>query len=67
MIRYRSVMKIAYLILAHTDPLQLRRLITALGREHAVFVHINKKASVSALPMRCSADTTSSSSMTGSR
>jgi hypothetical protein len=38
-------MKIAYLILAHTHPLHLSRLVAALQTEHAhIFVHIDKKA-----------------------
>ncbi|CAN7749241.1 beta-1,6-N-acetylglucosaminyltransferase [Caballeronia sp. LjRoot31] len=38
-------MRIAYLILAHSDPVQLRRLIRSLSSENAHFyVHIDKKA-----------------------
>jgi hypothetical protein len=38
-------LEIAYLILAHTDPPQLRRLVDALKSEHALFfIHIDKKA-----------------------
>ena len=38
-------MKIAYLILAHTHPLHLTRLISALQTEHThIFVHIDKKS-----------------------
>jgi hypothetical protein len=36
--------RIAYLILAHTDPLQLHRLVSALDGEHAeFFIHIDGK------------------------
>lgn len=39
-------MKIAYLIAAHTDPQQLRRLVLAIGGgyKNDVFIHIDKKA-----------------------
>jgi hypothetical protein len=38
-------MKIAYMVLAHTDPPQLQRLVSALKGEHAfLFIHIDKKA-----------------------
>lgn len=38
-------MKIAYLILAHDQPVHLTRLISALQTEHAhIFVHVDKKA-----------------------
>lgn len=38
-------MKIAYLILAHTHPLHLTRLIAALQTEHThIFLHIDKKS-----------------------
>jgi hypothetical protein len=40
-----DMMKIAYLILAHTHPLHLTRLISALHTEHAhIFLHIDKKS-----------------------
>ena len=38
-------MKIAYLVLAHTHPLHLTRLIAALETEQAhIFLHIDKKS-----------------------
>ncbi len=41
-------MNVAYLILAHTDPPQLHRLINALDGEHAsFFIHIDKKVAIS--------------------
>lgn len=39
-------MNIAYLISAHTDPLQLKRLIGALHPEAEIFVHIDKKSNL---------------------
>lgn len=40
-------MQIAYLILAHGDPLHLRRLIARLSTENAVvFVHVDKKSNL---------------------
>lgn len=41
-------MKIAYLISAHTDPIQLKRLITALNIENVTsfFIHIDKKVNI---------------------
>jgi hypothetical protein len=40
-------LRIAYLVLAHSDPLQLRRLIKSLSSESAHFyVHIDKKANL---------------------
>lgn len=41
-------MKIAYLISAHTDPIQLKRLVTALNIENVTsfFIHIDKKVNI---------------------
>lgn len=41
-------MNIAYLISAHTDPLQLKRLIDALHPDAQFFVHVDKKSDMSA-------------------
>lgn len=38
--------KIAFLILAHTDPRQLARLCRALGRDDDIFVHVDQRASI---------------------
>lgn len=40
-------MKIAYLILAHSDPIELRYLCDRLVRNADVYVHINKKVNIS--------------------
>ena len=44
----KEKMKIAYLILAHTDPIQLKRLVLSLsGEEKYFFIHIDKKMDIS--------------------
>ena len=40
-------MNIAYLISAHTDPAQLRRLVLALHADAEYFVHIDAKSDLS--------------------
>jgi Core-2/I-Branching enzyme len=45
--RRRSIMNIAYLILAHNNPGHLARLTQALATENsAIFIHIDKKADI---------------------
>lgn len=40
-------MKIAYMIAAHTDPIQLRRLVISLnGEDIEFFIHIDKKSDI---------------------
>lgn len=40
-------MRIAYMIAAHTDPIQLRRLVISLnGEDIEFFIHIDKKSDI---------------------
>ncbi|GAP97587.1 beta-1,6-N-acetylglucosaminyltransferase [Leptolyngbya sp. NIES-2104] len=39
-------MKVAYLILAHTDPLQLQRLARAIDYQADIFIHIDAKSAI---------------------
>jgi len=38
--------KIAYLILAHTDPLHLERLVNAIDYRSSIFIHLDKKSEI---------------------
>lgn len=49
-------MKFAFLISAHTDALQLRRLINALPENAAFFVHIDSKSDISTFQEHLSGD-----------
>lgn len=46
-------MTLAYLISAHTDPMQLARLIQALDEDAHFFVHIDKKANLRTFQQLC--------------